>query len=90
MNLKRNVWNSVTTSHETYFIPIININLETKGLFILRIIWNKYTNSVGKIESSLMSKPVVYIQKLTLCFRMIYDFNSSQASVNTNICFQVI
>jgi len=38
MNLKRNVWNSVTTSHETYFIPIININLETKGLFILRII----------------------------------------------------
>jgi len=32
----------------------------------------------------------VYIQKLALRFRKIYDLNSSQASVNTNICFHVI
>ena len=35
---KRNVWNSFTTSQETYFIPITNINLGTNRLFILRII----------------------------------------------------
>jgi len=72
MNLKRNVWNLVTTSQETYSIPIININLGTNRLFILRIIRNRYTNSVGKIQSSLMSKPEVYIQKSALCFRKIY------------------